>query len=141
MIAVRTIYLLALALLSLAGCAGGAHSLIADAASPFVSGQLLRDGQSDQLILATGTRTYRGSLHVERTQDWKALAERYRASPKQWDRIFSGLDARHIVYRGKAHLTDEDGDPLECELAWRSGTSPGGRCMTNAGTTISVKFE
>jgi hypothetical protein len=140
----KTFNLSILVTVMLTGCASPVFQLAKDGSTPFISGELIRNGGKDnRLVLETPNRRYeaRGFV-VERHTNLAALRKRYfSASPKHWERIFAGLDTDHVTYSVQTIAISSERDQVSCSLAWGRSAKPAGVCMDQAGTANPVRFE
>lgn len=133
-----------LAILLLTGCATPIYQLTKDGSTPFIAGELIRDGgQGNRLVLVAPNRRYeaRGFV-VERHTNLAELRKRYySASPKHWEQIFAGLDTNHVTYSIETIAISSEGDQVSCSLAWGRNAKPSGVCRDQVGTANPVRFE
>ncbi len=133
---------LLVASLGLSACATPhAHRLLPQESAPFVAGAIVHRDETDFLVLETNGERYEGEFRFERIQDWRALQERYRSSPKHWDAVMSGLERRHVYNKATAKLRTSRGDSMTCQLFWRHIDRPAGTCSDDRGRSFGVAFD
>lgn len=71
-------------------------------------------------------------FEIRSSQNLRDLQQRLGGNfSKHYQRVTAGLDRDHLVYSAEPVLKSDDGEAIQCFLAWRSGQSPSGVCKSS----------
>nr|WP_295768765.1 hypothetical protein [Rhodoferax sp.] len=139
---IRTKMLALFAAITVVGCAGHTHGVLAESSSEIKGGIFRHEGSEGTLMVLEyrGTRYEASGFAIEHSQNLTELRQRF-GSGKHYDRIFSGLDTDHYVYSALVELRSNSASSLLCSAVWRAGGSPAGNCTTATGEKVSFQYR
>lgn len=130
---------------ALGGCASHGHQLFSSSTGNGAAiGTFIHEGSSkpSMTLVYKGKEFSTTGFEIRSSQNLRELQQRLGGNfSKHYQRVTAGLDRDHLVYSAEPVLKSNDGEAIQCFLAWRSGRSPSGVCKPSETGEFEIRGD